>query len=44
MVKNNHLSIQLQNKNTGHPESGHEAFGVKAKKNKSEAEASLMKN
>ena len=30
------------NKSTGHPESGRAAFGVKAKKNKSEAEASLM--
>tara|TARA_B100001146_G_scaffold60022_1_gene52854 strand:- start:493 stop:642 length:150 start_codon:yes stop_codon:yes gene_type:complete len=42
MVKINHLSIQLQNKGTGHPETGRAAYGVKAKKNKSEAEASLM--
>ena len=32
------------NKSTGHPESGHEALDVKAKKNKSEAEASLMRD
>ena len=31
---NNHWSIQLQNKSTGHPESGRLAFGVKAKKEK----------
>ena len=32
------------NKSTGHPESGRAALDVKAKKNKSEAEASLMRD
>jgi hypothetical protein len=32
------------NKSTGHPESRRAALAEKAKKNKSEAEASLMKN